>query len=511
MSLSATPLLDIKGAGDPIAVAQDNFEELAKDLYAFTGSRQSGAATLLIGPPTSGARVLNERWVDAWGASWRCTVAGSPGTWWQETPAARSGEPSTGTIPTGYLILDVTGNIFRRKVHLGGYRWASLDTVVSVATFGAKGDGVTDDILALRAAVSSLPAVGGAIYLPPGAYRTTASWVLPRRVTVYGDGLTSDYTSGFRAPACIVGDGNFDKVVLDHECALRDLQIDGAVGNGSDGVYVYGAHVRVTGVTISNQGGDGLRVGGKVAGKNADLGTFQSLHLLKNLGRGVYVHDADGTNINANRCVFNNLDIRENGSDGVTVENAIDNDWIGVCTQINGGAGIRLKSGAKGQQFFFPYTEADTAGTVLLESGSQENVIFGVRQGTSDAIVDSGTRNTVIGRDYGKQGDLIWHKLFVRELRTSILAYVGVLSLTQVANDAYELRNTNGNNTCTLTITADGSPGIGILNVDRLATGRITYSGMPVYANNAAALAGGLAVGEFYRTGANPDPVCIVH
>jgi hypothetical protein len=35
-------------------------------------------------------------------------------------------------------------------------------------------------------------------------------------------------------------------------------------------------------------------------------------------------------------------------------------------------------------------------------------------------------------------------------------------------------------------------------------------TGLPVYANNAAALAGGLVIGMFYRTGADPDPVCVV-
>ena len=34
---------------------------------------------------------------------------------------------------------------------------------------------------------------------------------------------------------------------------------------------------------------------------------------------------------------------------------------------------------------------------------------------------------------------------------------------------------------------------------------------LPIYANNAAAIAGGLGVGAFYRTGADPDPVCVVH
>jgi len=35
--------------------------------------------------------------------------------------------------------------------------------------------------------------------------------------------------------------------------------------------------------------------------------------------------------------------------------------------------------------------------------------------------------------------------------------------------------------------------------------------GLPIYANNAAAIAGGLTAGAFYRTGGDPDPVCVVH
>lgn len=36
-------------------------------------------------------------------------------------------------------------------------------------------------------------------------------------------------------------------------------------------------------------------------------------------------------------------------------------------------------------------------------------------------------------------------------------------------------------------------------------------STLPVYANNAAAILGGLVAGDLYRTGADPDPVCAVH
>ena len=35
--------------------------------------------------------------------------------------------------------------------------------------------------------------------------------------------------------------------------------------------------------------------------------------------------------------------------------------------------------------------------------------------------------------------------------------------------------------------------------------------GLPVYANNASAIAGGLSSGAFYRTGSDPDTVNVVH
>ena len=57
-----------------------------------------------------------------------------------------------------------------------------------------------------------------------------------------------------------------------------------------------------------------------------------------------------------------------------------------------------------------------------------------------------------------------------------------------------------------------GSSGLGTERLRITSGGNIVLSsGLPVYANNAAAIAGGLAVGSLYRTGADPDPVCIVH
>jgi len=34
---------------------------------------------------------------------------------------------------------------------------------------------------------------------------------------------------------------------------------------------------------------------------------------------------------------------------------------------------------------------------------------------------------------------------------------------------------------------------------------------LSIYANNAAAIAGGLVAGQLYRTNADPDTICVVH
>ena len=58
-----------------------------------------------------------------------------------------------------------------------------------------------------------------------------------------------------------------------------------------------------------------------------------------------------------------------------------------------------------------------------------------------------------------------------------------------------------------LRITQAGYVGIGTTT----PTSILHVVGIPVYANNAAAIAGGLTAGALYRTGADPDPVCVVH
>ena len=42
-------------------------------------------------------------------------------------------------------------------------------------------------------------------------------------------------------------------------------------------------------------------------------------------------------------------------------------------------------------------------------------------------------------------------------------------------------------------------------------TSKLQVVGLPIYADNASAVTGGLTAGAFYRTGGDPDLVCVVH
>jgi hypothetical protein len=101
-----------------------NFEILTAEVFKQEPTYVAGVPTTTVGPPTTGAHVLNEIWKDALGGWWRCTAAGTPGTWRQVLPAAVTTDPSSGTVPTGYLILNVTQGTPKR--HAGGFSWEAI-------------------------------------------------------------------------------------------------------------------------------------------------------------------------------------------------------------------------------------------------------------------------------------------------------------------------------------------------------------------------------------------------
>lgn len=101
-------LFDIQNAAAPSTVAQSNFQKIDQSLAFMLQPSIDGTGlpTINLGPPTAAAHVVNELWVDALGAVWKCTVAGTPGTWVQVQPAVILNAVKGALVPTvdNYLV-----------------------------------------------------------------------------------------------------------------------------------------------------------------------------------------------------------------------------------------------------------------------------------------------------------------------------------------------------------------------------------------------------------------------
>jgi hypothetical protein len=125
-------LNDVESAADFVTLTQDNFEVLSEEIYEFTPTYENGSPNTRNGPPTATTHATDELYRDQNGALWRCTAAGTPGTWLQILPALLAADPASGTFPTGYLLVNVTSG--HLKIHAGGLVWKVVHLPVAGGT-----------------------------------------------------------------------------------------------------------------------------------------------------------------------------------------------------------------------------------------------------------------------------------------------------------------------------------------------------------------------------------------
>ena len=93
----------------------------------------------------------------------------------------------------------------------------------NVRTFGATGDGVTDDTSALQSAFTA--AAGATVLIPPGTYKVTGSMTLPEDTTLRGAGAT--LTGAFPS-------GGSGVLKLSDGTAVHDLTVVNTHGTGGN-------------------------------------------------------------------------------------------------------------------------------------------------------------------------------------------------------------------------------------------------------------------------------------
>lgn len=183
---------------------------------------------------------------------------------------ATTAEPSvigqTGASVIGYQAAGAGAVVRSVKDKLGEF--------VSVKDFGAKGDGVNDDTAAIQAAINSLPlntanagiltpegfANGGAVFLPKGRYKVTATVNLKRGVRLYGEGREASqilsFTSGTVLSYQDAGRAYPDQIVVEDLSIWQDPSVTPTKGAGievidgqaaAESVFFRGANLIVKG------------------------------------------------------------------------------------------------------------------------------------------------------------------------------------------------------------------------------------------------------------------------
>lgn len=432
--------------------------------------------------------------------------------------------------------------------------------------YGAVGDGVTDDTTAIQAAIDACPAYG-CVFVPKGAYLITGL-TITKSIILRGVGFGSRFVVAASVgattdaihviPAAGVGNG--------HYLILKDFAIAPASGTpGRYGIYLDGTNVVIQDSLIDNVvvyqlgdaaiygdggGSEGTPIlttiqrctlmGGIVLPQASDTVRIRDNHIVGASGWGVNVTCVAGasTVILDGNSITSDKGVRIGGP--TVAPQIIHNEFETFATATgSNGAYLDLDGDAGGNVYdamiahnSFQIVNGVELNTIRVNRADRTHIV-GNRMsrgvGSSQELdITANATDTIIGENLWAQAPPsitdAGTNTFGADFRKKVYISNGASgTLTEVVrlqraadgnryNSIYSDNNDSGAASVEVRVHDGVSATSQVRVVNWNGKGRQRFlTQPPIYANNAAAAAGGLLVGEVYRTGGDPDALCVVH
>ena len=223
--------------------------------------QQAGAVTSVNSrTPTNGSVTLTASDVNALGSS--ASAGGDlSGSYPNPTVAKINGISVSGAPAVGNLLVASSGSAATWSA--SGTDWIN----VKGAPYNAKGDGSTDDTLAIQGALTAAAGSGGVVYVPAGTYKIS-NLTIDSSVTVRGAGLATilQGKSGASGFMMMLAHAASTKYVT-----IRDLSLvpnTGSLGGiflDNTGATGDSQH-QIRNVFVNNSGGDAFKFGANIRG-----------------------------------------------------------------------------------------------------------------------------------------------------------------------------------------------------------------------------------------------------